>query len=225
MKRTTSLLMAICMVFALMVNASAFELSAEDTVKPADPIQQMVDEKMAVILPQLAAQDALYLADDYEAILYAMFSAEYDENSISPLEDGTVNNVYAPRGGSVAYKQAREWGAVPGRFVVVGCTAEQGERWINEVETQRDVARAIMEAVKTLNWLPPYITGSANALLYTTVSINQSILNDIQSCNGRVMVLNTISYIDNAAHPAVMGWPTTSIPVPYNATEIVSRVN
>lgn len=109
MKRTTSLLMAICMVFALMVNASAFELSAEDTVKPADPIQQMVDEKMAVILPQLAAQDALYLADDYEAILYAMFSAEYDENSISPLEDGTVNNVYAPRGGSVAYKQAREW--------------------------------------------------------------------------------------------------------------------
>lgn len=62
MKRTTSLLMAICMVFALMVNASAFELSAEDTVKPADPIQQMVDEKMAVILPQLAAQDALYLA-------------------------------------------------------------------------------------------------------------------------------------------------------------------
>ena len=71
MKRTTSLLMAICMVFALMVNASAFELSAEDTVKPADPIQQMVDEKMAVILPQLAAQDALYLADDYEAILYA----------------------------------------------------------------------------------------------------------------------------------------------------------
>jgi hypothetical protein len=39
------------------------------------------------------------------------------------------------------------------------------------------------------------------------------------------MVLNTISYIDNAAHPAVMGWPTTSIPVPYNATEIVSRVN
>lgn len=162
MKRTTSLLMAICMVFALMVNASAFELSAEDTVKPADPIQQMVDEKMAVILPQLAAQDALYLADDYEAILYAMFSAEYDENSISPLEDGTVNNVYAPRGGSVAYKQAREWGAVPGRFVVVGCTAEQGERWINEIETQRDVARAIMEAVNTLNWLPPYITGSAS---------------------------------------------------------------
>lgn len=144
---------------------------------------------------------------------------------LSPLEDGTVNNVYAPRGGSVAYKQAREWGAVPGRFVVVGCTAEQGERWINEIETQRDVASAIMEAVKTLNWLPPYITGSANALLYTTVSINQSILNDIQSCNGRVMVLNTISYIDNAAHPAVMGWPTTSIPVPYNATEIVSRVN
>lgn len=95
-------------------------------------------------------------------------------------------------------------GAVPGRFVVVGCTAEQGERWINEIETQRDVASAIMEAVKTLNWLPPYITGSANALLYTTVSINQSILNDIQSCNGRVMVLNTISYIDNAAHPAVM---------------------
>lgn len=213
------------MVFALMVNASAFELPAEDTVKPADPIQQMVDEKMAVILPQLAAQDALYLADDYEAILYAMFSAEYDENSISPLEDGTVNNVYAPRGGSVAYKQAREWGAVPGRFVVVGCTAEQGERWINEIETQRDVASAIMEAVNTLNWLPPYITGSANTLLYTTVSINQSILNDIQSCNGRVMVLNTISYIDNAAHPAVMGWPTTSIPVPYNATEIVSRVN
>ena len=79
-----------------------------------------------------------------------MFSAEYDENSISPLEDGTVNNVYAPRGGSVAYKQAREWGAVPGRFVVVGCTAEQGERWINEIETQRDVASAIMEAVKTL---------------------------------------------------------------------------
>ena len=73
MKRTASLLMAICMVFALMVNASAFELSAEDTVKPADPIQQMVDEKMAVILPQLAAQDALYLADDYEAILYAVF--------------------------------------------------------------------------------------------------------------------------------------------------------
>lgn len=71
----------------------------------------------------------------------------------------------------------------------------------------------------------PNITGSANTLLYTTVSINQSILNDIQSCNGRVMVLNTISYIDNAAHPAVMGWPTTSIPVPYNATEIVSRVN
>ena len=34
MKRTASLLMAICMVFALMVNASAFELSAEDTVKP-----------------------------------------------------------------------------------------------------------------------------------------------------------------------------------------------
>ena len=124
MKRTASLLMAICMVFALMVNASAFELSAEDTVKPADPIQQMVDEKMAVILPQLAAQDALYLADDYEAILYAMFSAEYDENSISPLEDGTVNNVYAPRGGSVAYKQARELRAVPGRFVVVGCTAD-----------------------------------------------------------------------------------------------------
>ena len=71
----------------------------------------------------------------------------------------------------------------------------------------------------------PNITGSANTLLYTTASINQSILNDIQSCNGRVMVLNTISYIDNAAHPAVMGWPTTSIPVPYNATEIVSRVN
>lgn len=46
-----------------------------------------------------------------------------------------------------------------------------------------------------------------------------------QQTNGRVMVLNTISYIDNAAHPAVMGWPTTSIPVPYNATEIVSRVN
>ena len=69
----------------------------------------------------------------------------------------------------------------------------------------------------------PNITGSANTLLYTTASINQSILNDIQSCNGRVMVLNTISYIDNAAHPAVMGWPTTSIPVPYNATLGMAR--
>lgn len=127
MKRTTSLLMAICMVFALMVNASAFELSAEDTVKPADPIQQMVDEKMAVILPQLAAQDALYLADDYEAILYAMFSAEYDENSISPLEDGTVNNVYASPRWLCSHTSRRESG---GLFlvvlIVVGCTAEQG---------------------------------------------------------------------------------------------------
>ena len=86
-------------------------------------------------------------------------------------------------------------------------------------------ADELHDCMGALNWLPPYITGSANTLLYTTVSINQSILNDIQSCNGRVMVLNTISYIDNAAHPAVMGWPTTSIPVPYNATEIVSRVN
>ena len=167
--------------------------------------------------------NTMQIAINKEAVLFIVIS--FRRLVLSPLEDGTVNNVYAPRGGSVAYKQAREWGAVPGRFVVVGCTAEQGERWINEIETQRDVARAIMEVVNTLNWIPPYITGSANTLLYTTVSIIQSILNDIQSCNGRVMVLNTISYIDNAAHPAVMGWPTTSIPVPYNATEIVSRVN
>ena len=219
-KRSISLLLALVMCVTLCLPAFA----ANAGIRP-DPIQQLVDEKMEIIRPQLSDQNALFLEDEYEAILYEMFSSEFNEQNSVLREDGSVNNVYAPRGGSVAYQLPREWGTALQNYIAVGCTAAQGEEWINTVTSQRTVANAIDKVLGYMGWIPSYITTGASLLLQTTVAINTAILNDIDSCNGRVLVINTISYIDNAAHPAVCGWPTTSIPVPYNATSITSYVN
>lgn len=220
MKKLFSMVLATAMCLSLCVPALA-----TDANKVLDPIQQLVDEKMEIIRPQLVAQDALYLEDNYEDILYEMFSSEYARQGSALREEGTINNVYAPRGGSVAYQLPREWGVAPENFIAVGCTAAQGESWIGRIAAQRTVANAIDDVLGYLTWLPSYITTSASLLLQTTVAINTAILDDIESCNGRVLIINSISYIDNAAHPVVCGWPTTSIPVPYNATGITSCIN
>ena len=100
MKRLFAMMLAAAMCLSLCVPAFATNAGIR-----SDPIQQLVDEKMEIIRPQLSDQNALFLEDEYEAILYEMFSSELNEQNSVLREDGSVNNVYAPRGGSVAYQK------------------------------------------------------------------------------------------------------------------------
>ena len=228
LKRVVSLCLAFAMVSSCFTRVSAAQPSIEDQ------IQTIVDEKMSIVLPQLAAQDALDQAPLYEEIIYSMVAAEFgvpdSRSAIQPREDGTENNVYAPRGGMVAYKAPRA-GFPPQQILAIGCTSEQSAYWLNRVSRQTNVLELLKHIFENKSenaivaMLPSYMREIANAFLSLAIVGNNQIINDINQCGGRALVINTYWSIDNAASTAVMGWNSMSIPVPYNALEITPAVN
>ncbi len=218
-KRILTLAMSFMMVLSLAMTGYASDVSYESKV------QSMVEQKMSIVIPQLEAQNAEHMIPVYQEIILAMVESSLNGTAEYDGDGDNVNDVFAPRGGSVAYKLPREWGVAPSPVLAVGCTNKQAEYWTGKVTNQTTVMELLDKGLEIgADFLPPYVADLGGAMLGVALKLNQSILDDIENCNGKVLVVTTYSNIDNAAYPAVMGWDSTMIPVPHNALEVVSKV-
>lgn len=212
------------LVLAMLLPCLMMSVSAQTSVE--DQIQAMVDEKMAVIIPQLEAQDALDQAAFFEGIVRDMITQDLMyQSGISPLEDGSENNVLAPQGGVVSYEVPRTWGVPNQKMLAIGCTKEQTDEWINKFNKRIEICRLIDIVMGSWEKLPSLVRSTVNLFKGLTVAMSNAVINDINACGGKALEINTYYSIDDNPTTVVMGWKSASIPVPYNALNIQKYVN
>lgn len=181
---------------------------------------------MAVIIPQLEAQDALDQAAFFEEIVRDMITQDLMyQSGISPLEDGSENNVLAPQGGVVSYEVPRTWGVPNQKMLAIGCTKAQTDEWINRFNKRIEICDLIDLVVDNWRSLPPLAQATVKLFTGLTVVMSNAVINDINACGGKALEINTYYSIDNNPTTVVMGWKSASIPVPYNALNIQKVVN
>lgn len=216
--------LSVFLALAMLLPCLMMSVSAQDSIE--DQIQALVDEKMAVIIPQLEAQDALDQVAFFEEIVRDMITQDLMyQSGISPLEDGSENNVLAPQGGVVSYEVPRTWGVPNQKMLAIGCTKEQTDEWINKFNKRIEICRLIDIVMGSWEKLPSLVRSTVNLFKGLTVAMSNAVINDINACGGKALEINTYYSIDDNPTTVVMGWKSASIPVPYNALNIQKYVN